>query len=147
MVLLIDFHVHFSLPLSKRADSKRDISRKLWGVGWGGGLKYLLAPLLRRACVLLLNMTTVLFLNTENITKSDRFLNTKNMLLSNTKNALFLNTENELLSNTKNVLFWKKKNVLLSNTIYVLLPNTKNMLCHSYYKYEKSIYVLKAKIW
>ena len=147
MVWLVDFHVHFSLPLSKRADSKRAHQQRTLGAGVRGGLKSLLAPLLRGACVLLLNMTTVLFLNTEIITKSDPFLNTKNMLLSNTKNALFLNTENVLLSNTKDVLFWKKKNVLLSNTIYVLLSNTENMLCRSYYKYEKSIYVLKPKIW
>ena len=146
MVWLVDFHVHFSLPLSKRADSKRAHQQKTLG-GWvSGGLKSLLAPLLRRACVLHLNMTTVLFLNTENITKSDPFLNTKNMLLSNTKNALFLNTKMVLLSNTKDILFWKK-NVLLSNTIYVLLSNTENMLCRSYYEYEKSIYVLKPKIW
>ena len=109
MVWLVDFHVHFSLPLSKRADSKRTHQQRTLGGGVRGEPKSFLAPLLRGACVLLLNKTTVLFLNTEIITKSDPFLNTKNMLLSNTKNAFFLNTKMVLLSNTKDILFKKKK--------------------------------------
>ena len=105
MVWLVDFDVHFSLPLSKRADSKRaHQQRTLWG-RVRGEPKSLLAPLLRGACVLLLNKTTVLFLNTEIITKSDPFLNTKNMLPSNTENALSLNTKMVVLSNAKDILF------------------------------------------
>ena len=36
MVWLVDFHVHFSLPLSKRADSKRAHQQRTLG-GWGEG--------------------------------------------------------------------------------------------------------------
>ena len=136
MVWLVDFHIHFSLPLSERADSKRAHQQRTLGDGVRGEPKSLLAPLLRGACVLLLNKTTVLFLNTEIITKSDPFLNTKNMLLSNTKNALFLNTKMVLLSNTEDILFWKKTCYFQILYMYffqiqkicyvVLIMNTKN---------------------
>ena len=71
------------------------------------------------------------------------FLNTKNVLFSNTikciafkyeacsivstKNVLRSNMKNVLLLNTKTVLFLNMENVLLSNTTNALFLNTKNV--------------------
>ena len=71
-------------------------------------------------------MNNVLFLNKIKciVFKYEEYsvLNTKNVLCSNTKNALFLNTKNTLLSNTKYALFSNTENVCRS---YKYL-NTKN---------------------
>ena len=54
-------------------------------------------------------------------------LNPKNVLCSNTKNALFLNTKNVLLSNTKNAPSLNTKNALLLNTKYMYFSQIQKM--------------------